>query len=120
MRYRCHCGYICCRLAWTHMDDTISNAVLLDHMQAMNGELSGQIKQLDGRVGRLEKVALKGFEETRLRFDETRLRFEETRQRFEETRQSFEEARQHREALQEDLYATIKMVAKHDRRLAKL
>ncbi len=37
-----------------------------------------------------------------------------------EMRNGFEEAREHRQALQEDLEATMKMLGKHERKLSRL
>lgn len=73
-------------------DGVITNAMLLQHIQAGDNGLKQQIKKLEQKMDR----------------------------KFEEVDRKFEEARQHREAIQEDLYATIKMQAAHERELAVL
>lgn len=78
------------------MSEEISNGMLLEHMQAMKTDLQRQIagldKKIDTKITVLEKYVRKGFEE----------------------------ARQHRQALQEDLDASIRMLGKHDAKLAHL
>lgn len=77
-------------------DGVITNRMLLDHMQAMKHELierfNGRFNGLEVRVDRLEQKVERGFEE----------------------------ARQHRQALQEDLDATIRLQGKHSEQLAQL
>lgn len=88
------------------MAQRITNGILLQHMQGMKSELKQDIKglgermdSLEGKVIRLEKKVDMGFEDAR---------------------RQFEDARKHREALQEDLNATIQMVGKHQRKLARI
>ncbi|MBU0767137.1 hypothetical protein KKF55_05175 [Patescibacteria group bacterium] len=81
------------------MADEITNKVLLEHMQGMKYELQQQIMGLENRMGGVEQ-RMGGLE-----------------QRMED---GFEEARQHRQALQEDLEATITMQAKHQQKLEKI
>ncbi len=80
-------------------DEIITNGILLEHIQAIHGELltvkqdlQQQIARVDAKVDRLEQKVHQGFEE----------------------------ARQHRQALQEDLDATIRMVGKHEVKLTRL
>lgn len=70
----------------------ITNGILLQHMQGMKAELKQDIQNVSTRIDQLEQKVDKGFKD----------------------------ARQHREALQEDLNATILMVGKHQRKLARL
>ena len=81
------------------MADEITNKVLLEHMQGMKHELQQQITGLGMRMERVE-VNLKQLSQ--------------------QVEDGFEEARQHRQALQEDLEATIAMQAKHQQKLAKI
>lgn len=77
-------------------DGAITNQMLLEHMQASilssKVEVLQRIDKLEGRVDRLQERVEKGFEE----------------------------ARQHRQALQEDLDATIRTQFKHQKQLALL
>ncbi|MBU1910835.1 hypothetical protein KKG16_00305 [Patescibacteria group bacterium] len=81
------------------MADEITNKVLLEHMQSMKHELQQQITGFGMRMERVE-VNLKQLSQ--------------------HVEDGFEEARQHRQALQEDLEATISMQAKHQQKLAKI
>ena len=74
------------------MADEITNIVLLQHIHAMKSSLESQIAALDQKV------------------DKTTI----------EMRTGFEEARQHRQALQGDLEATMRMLSKHESKLARL
>ena len=74
------------------MADDITNIVLLQHMQAMKSSLELQIAAVDKKVDNNTSEMRKGFEE----------------------------ARQHRQALQEDLEATMHMLSKHETKLARL
>jgi len=69
----------------------ITNGVLLEYMKGMKIELKQDITSLDSRMNRLEATMNRRFNEAQL----------------------------HREALQEDLNATIKMVGKHEKTLAR-
>ena len=84
------------------MTGEITNGMLLRHIQAMKNDLQQQISTLD------RKFTAK-FDSLEIRFDDLEVRMES----------GFEEARQHREALQEDLNATIRMVAKHETKLLR-
>jgi hypothetical protein len=84
------------------MADEITNGMLLGHIQAMKNDLQRQIASLDTRLSR-KIESLEG----------------KFHWMHHEMQKGFEEARQHREALQEDLNATIHMVAKHERKLAR-
>jgi septation ring formation regulator EzrA len=91
-----------------------TNRVLLEHMQAMKEEFllrlsamgSGLGNRLDTLDKRMEKM------ETKMEKMETKME------------QGFQEAREHREALQEDLEATILQVDRvqkdHGRRITRL
>lgn len=85
------------------MADDITNQVLLDHMQSMKFELQQEMRgmkfELQHEIRDVQKN-LKNLEER--------------------VERGFEEARLHREALQEDLEATMRMQAKHQRKLEKL
>ncbi len=78
------------------MTNDISNTVLLEHMQGMKLELQKEIKsaktELQQQIAQLDGKTDRGFED----------------------------ARKHRESLQEDLDASIRMLGKHDRKLARL
>jgi hypothetical protein len=77
-------------------DGIITNKMLLEHIQAGNNSLRHEFKK---DIERLEKKMDRKFADVDRRF---------------------EEARTHREGIQEDLEATIKMQASHDRELAVL
>ncbi len=85
---------------------TITNRLLLQHMQGMKSEILTRFDGLETRVDTLEKKVDDGFENVR--------------RKFESVDRQFEVARQHREALQEDLDASIRMLGKHDKKLARL
>lgn len=85
------------------MADDITNIVLLRHIQAMKSSLEEQIAAVDQKADR-NTATLTGKIATLTG----------------EMQKGFEEARQHREALQEDLEATICMLAKHEAKLARL
>lgn len=87
-------------------DGVITGKVLLQHMQGMKGDLQTQIERLEKKVDKTIERMDQGFE----RMDRG----------FEVMREGFEDARLHREALQEDLYATMRVQAKHGRKLARL
>ncbi len=80
-------------------DGVITNRMLLEHQQAMKSEFSL-------RIGRLERKVDQGFASVDRRFFEVDRRFEE--------------AGQHRQALQEDLEATIQMQSTHQKKIAVL
>ena len=81
------------------MADDITNKMLLEHMQAMKNDLQQQIGEI--------KIQLADLKE-----NVTDLTIE--------MRQGFEDARQHRQALQEDLEATMRLQGKHSATLARL
>jgi hypothetical protein len=81
------------------MTEEITNLVLLEHIQAMKFDLQQQITGLDKKIDRVE-----------IRLTSLEIRVEK----------GFEEARKHRQELQEDLDATINMLLKHDKKLARL
>ncbi len=74
------------------MADDITNIALLQHIQAMKSGLELQIAAVDQKIDK----------------------------NTDEMRKGFEEARQHRQALQEDLEATMRMLSKHETKLARL
>ncbi|MDP7246997.1 MAG: hypothetical protein QF741_00020 [Candidatus Peribacteraceae bacterium] len=85
------------------MADDITNKVLLEHMQGMKAELlelildiKSELKEvkfeLNGKIDTLEKKVDRGFED----------------------------ARKHRQAIQEDLDASIVMLGKHQAKLEKV
>lgn len=89
-------------------DGTITNRILLEHIQAGDNSLREELRNLktemkegfqrvDGRMNRLEEKVDRGFADIHYRL---------------------EQARVHREAIQEDLDATIRKQAIHDRKLA--
>ncbi|MDD5055344.1 MAG: hypothetical protein PHZ00_03680 [Candidatus Peribacteraceae bacterium] len=78
------------------MADEITNIVLLRHIQAMKSSLEDQIAAVDQKVDRNTALLTSAMQK------------------------GFEEARQHREALQEDLEATMRMLGKHEAKLARL
>jgi hypothetical protein len=73
-------------------DGTITNRMLLEHMQAGDNALKQELKEL-------KKEVQQGFQKVDLQL---------------------QEAKEHREAIQEDLDATIKMQASHEQELAML
>lgn len=78
------------------MADDITNIVLLQHIQAMKSSLELQIASVDQKIdGNTAKLT-------------------------EEMRQGFAEAREHRQALQEDLEETMRLLSKHETKLARL
>ena len=85
------------------MADDITNVMLLRYLERMKADLERQItalnEKLSGRIDRLE-VTMGNLTV--------------------EMRTEFEEAHQHRQSLQEDLEATMRMLAKHERKLAKM
>lgn len=83
----------------------ITNAVLLQHMQGMKSELKQDIKCLGERIDSLENKVTGLEKKVDIGFENARLRFED--------------AHKHREALQEDLNATILMVGTHDETLKR-
>lgn len=85
------------------MADEITPIVLLQHMQKMQADLQQQIAN---GIGGLQTQI------TGLKTEVTNLT--------QEMRTGFEEARQHRQALQEDLEATMEMASKHQAKLARL
>ncbi len=88
------------------MADDITNIVLLQHIQAMKSNLESQIASVDQKVSSVDqKVA-----SVNQKVDKNTM----------EMRTGFEEAHQHREALQEDLEATMRMLSKHESKLARL
>ncbi len=80
-------------------DGAITGQILLDHIQSSKLELKQDIRDLSGRFDQMEK-----------RVDRLEYLMD----------QGFKEAREHREALQIDLDATIRMQFKHDKELAVL
>lgn len=85
------------------MADDITNIVLLQHIQAMKSSLEVQI------------AAVKGSLEVQIAAVDQKVD-----RNADEIRKGFEEARQHRQALQEDLEATMLMLSKHETKLARL
>ena len=88
------------------MADDIKNIVLLEHIQTMKSDLQQQIAGLKQQIAGVEQK-ITGVEKN-------------TALLTEEMRKGFEVARQHRQALQEDLEATMRMLGKHDAKLARL
>lgn len=87
-------------------DGTITNRMLLEHIQGSKYELSQKIDVLSERVERLEVKVDRGF----VQID----------RRFADVYHKLDEARLHRETLQEDLEATIKMQSAHQKKIATL
>ena len=85
------------------MADDITNIVLLQHIQTMKSTLESQMQamkdSLESQIAALDQKVDRNTMEMRV---------------------GFEEARQHREALQEDLEATMRMLSKHESKLARL
>jgi methylphosphotriester-DNA--protein-cysteine methyltransferase len=89
------------------MADDITNTVLLQHIQAMKGALETQMQAM--KVGLESQMqAMKSDLTSQISALDAKMQA------------GFEEARQHREALQEDLEATMKVLSKHERKLARL
>ena len=88
------------------MSEEITNIVLLKHMQGMKNDLQQQIADLDVKIGGLDTKI--GSLDTKVSRLEKRVA------------EGFEDARLHRQALQEDLEATMRMLSKHDAKLARL
>lgn len=95
---------ICCYSRKSMTDDgVITNRMLLEHIQAGKHELK---QEFGRRFDHLEK-----------RVDTLEM---EMRNGFNSVRRELDEARRHREMLQEDLHATIKMQFQHQKQLAVL
>ncbi len=80
--------------------------LLLGHMQGMKSELKQDIKGLKDRIDGLENKVV-GLEK---KVDDG----------FVAMKQGFEECRQRDEALEEDLIATMQIVARHEKKLATI
>lgn len=78
------------------MVDDITNKILLGHMQAMKNDLQTQITTMKNDL----QTQITGLKE--------------------DVHLGFTEAREHRQALQEDLEATMRMLAKHQEKLARI
>lgn len=95
------------------MDDTISNGVLLQHMQGMKNDLQAQIsglgRQISGINGKMERLdgRMDGLDQ-KLSHLESKMD------------RGFEDARLHRQALQEDLEETMRVQGRHGVKLARL
>ncbi len=74
------------------MAKRITSAIILRHLQGLEQRITKRFEAVEKDVKSLRK----------------------------ETHQGFEDARKHREALQEDLDATIRMVGKHEKKLARV
>ncbi|MEK7218707.1 MAG: hypothetical protein AAB728_04550 [Patescibacteria group bacterium] len=85
------------------MADEITNTILLEHMQGMKNDLQEQIGGLRQRIDGVEN-GLQG-------------QFTNLAQ---EMRQGFEDARLHRQALQDDLEATMRVQGKHAATLSRI
>ncbi|MFA6038966.1 MAG: hypothetical protein WCV62_03510 [Candidatus Peribacteraceae bacterium] len=88
------------------MADAITNAMLLEHMQAMRSGLEQKMGSLEQKMGSMEQK----IENVKMDLQDFKM----------EVREGFEDARLHRRALQEDLEATIKLQAKHDSAISRL
>ena len=85
------------------MADDITNIVLLQHIHAMKSSLEEKISAVKNSLEQqIAAVDLK------------------TGMLASEMRHGFQEAREHRQALQEDLEATMHMLSKHEKKLARL
>ncbi len=84
---------------FTLMAQRITLGIILEHIQALKNDLQQQISRLDQKVD-------KGFDEVN--------------RRFVEVDRKFEEARLHRQALQEDLEATIRLQSKQQKQIRRL
>jgi predicted nucleic acid-binding Zn-ribbon protein len=92
------------------MKKRVTNIVILQHMHLMKSSLEQQIIALDQKVATLDRKITAVDE--KVDSNATSLRTE--------MRRGFQEAHEHRQALQEDLEATMRMLSKHDRKLARL
>jgi predicted nucleic acid-binding Zn-ribbon protein len=88
----------------------ITTGILLEHIQAMKGELLKEISGLGLRMDRLELRLDKMEDRLDLRIDSLEQRMVD----------GFEDARLHRTALQEDLDATIRMQYRQNKTIARL
>ncbi len=88
------------------MAKRITSAVILQHLQGLEQRIAKRFDAVEKDVRSLrgEILIFRG----------------EVHTSFEEAHNQFEDARKHREALQEDLDATIRMVGKHQRKLARV
>ncbi len=89
------------------MTSDITNTVLLEHMQGMKLELQTEVKNM--KIELQKEIKSSKFE---LQNQISQLNGKVDR--------GFEDARVHRTALQADLDASIRMLAKHDRKLVRL
>mgnify|MGYP001571616726 CR=1 FL=1 len=88
------------------MADDITNKMLLEHMLAMKNYLQTQITDVKKQITDVKKQV------TDVKTGVHGLR--------EEMHQGFTEAQEHRQALQEDLEATMRMQAKHQEKLERI
>jgi hypothetical protein len=89
------------------MKTRVTNIVILQHMHLMKSSLEQQILGVKSSLE--EKIAVL---DQKIEGKTTSLTAE--------MRRGFQEAREHRQALQEDLEATMRMLSRHDRKLARL
>jgi chromosome segregation ATPase len=92
------------------MSDEITNKVLLKHMQAMKNDLQQQITGLDNKITGLDNK-ITGLDN---KIDNVERRLKK------HIDDGLLEAKEHRQALQEDLEATIAMQSKHQRKPEKI
>ena len=88
------------------MAQDITNGILLEHMQGMKNDLQQQIGGVNQQIGGII-----------VRMDRLEGKITRLEQKVDE---GFDDARLHRQALQEDLEATITLQAKHGAKLARL
>ncbi len=85
------------------MRNRVTNVVLLKQMHLMKSDIQVQMQFMKNDL----QVQIQSMRVQIAVLDER-------------TSKGFEEARQHRQALQEDLEATMRMLYKHDKKLARL
>lgn len=88
------------------MADDITNRMLLGHMQAMKNELLQKIMAVEG-----------GWENMGEGLQQLKIVIQRLEQKVD---RGFEEATQHRQALQEDLEATMQLQLKQQRKLERI
>ena len=89
------------------MADDITNGMILEHMHAMKYDLLQKIQGTKDDLLR-QMLIMKNDLQRQIYILDAKVD------------KGFEEARQHRQTLQEDLEATMRMLSKHETKLARL
>lgn len=102
------------------MANEITNTMLLEHMQEMKEDLQNQIIGLQGQIIGVD-TRIEGLDN---RVEGLGNRIDNLDKKIiilkEEMHSGFEDASQHRQALQEDLEASMRILGKHETKLVRL